>query len=121
MLELAAPAWHCSLTQAETSDIERVQKSALHIVLGNRYISYKNALNLVKLETLEERRVKLSLKFGLKAEKHDKFRHWFKANNTDVNTRQVKPRYHEVKARLKRFRNSPIAYLTRLLNEHHKK
>ena len=121
VLELAVPAWHCSLTQAETKDIERVQKSALHIVLGNEYTSYRHALDVVKLETLEQRRVKLSLKFGLKAEKHKKFRHWFKRNNIDVNTRQIKPRYSEVKARLQRFRNSPIAYLTRLLNEHHKK
>ena len=90
-------------------------------MLGNEYISYRYALNVVKLETLEQRRVKLSLKFGLKAEKHKKFRHWFKRNNIDVNTRQIKPRYSEVNARLQRFRNSPIAYLTRLLNEHHKK
>ena len=85
--ELGVQAWHCSRTQGETRDIERVQKSALHIVLGNKYISYKHALEFVKLETLEQRRVKLSLKFALKAEKHKKFRHWFKMNSIDVNTR----------------------------------
>ena len=49
VLELGVPACHCSLTQAETRDIEWVQKSTLHIVLGNEYISYRHALDVVKL------------------------------------------------------------------------
>ena len=117
VLELAVPAWHNRLTQTESQDIERVQKNALHIVLDSDYLSYKNALNTVKLETLEQRRVKLSLKFARKAEKHPKFSKWFNLNEVNVNTRQSKPKYQEVKARLNRFKQSPIAYLTRLLNE----
>ena len=75
---------------AERVDIERVQKSALHIVLGNGYISYDNALKISNLETLEKRRDKLSLKFALKAEKHQKFKKWFKLNQKVLNTRNKK-------------------------------
>ena len=121
VLELAAPVWHGRLSQADRQDIERVQKSALHIVLDSDYLSYKNALDIVKLETLENRRVKLCLKFAKKAEKHHKFKKWFKPTVNNVNTRQKKQKYCEVKARLNRFKQSPIAYLTRLLNTHYLK
>ena len=39
ILELAVPAWHGAPSQADRMEIERVQKAALHIVLGNEYIS----------------------------------------------------------------------------------
>ena len=68
ILELAVPAWQGSLTQAEKQDLERVQKCACHIILGETYDSYKNALSLLKLDTLESRRKKLALKFALKSE-----------------------------------------------------
>ena len=65
------------------------------------------------LETLEKRRDKLSLKFALKAEKHQKFKKWFKLNEKIINTRNKKPKYCEVKAKLQRFKSIPIAYLTK--------
>ena len=34
VLELAAPAWHSGLTKAQLESIERIQKTALKIVLG---------------------------------------------------------------------------------------
>ena len=59
ILEFGAPAWHSGITNQERVDIERVQKVALHIILGQKYENYKNALELTNLETLEERRDKL--------------------------------------------------------------
>jgi hypothetical protein len=44
VLELAVPAWQSSISQAEKIDIERVQKSACHIILGENYESYRSAL-----------------------------------------------------------------------------
>ena len=41
ILELAAPAWQGSITQAERIALERVQKCACYIIPGNDYISYK--------------------------------------------------------------------------------
>ena len=37
ILELAVPAWQGSLSQAEKLDLERVQKAACHIILGDSY------------------------------------------------------------------------------------
>ena len=59
-------------------DRERIQKVALHIILGEQYDNYKNALKLTNLETLEARRKKLCIKFAKKAERNEKHMHWFK-------------------------------------------
>jgi len=101
--------------------IERVQKCACYIILGNQYTSYKNALKLLDLETLESRRRKLSLKFAIKASKHSKFKAWFKPNVNNVNTRLEKPKFCDVKSNHVRYEKSAISYLTKLLNEHYKK
>ena len=37
--------WHSGLTEKNKRDLERVQKSALKIILKDRYIKYKNALD----------------------------------------------------------------------------
>ena len=121
VLELAVPAWQSSISQAEKIEIERVQKSACHIILGRNYESYKSALKTLGLDSLETRRNQLCLRFGIKAEKHEKFRHWFKLNGQTVNTRQDKFKYCEVQARLGRFKKSPISFLTNMLNAHHNK
>ena len=56
VLELAVPAWHCSLTVTDKLSIERVQKAALQVILGETYSSYSSALDIVNLQTLEQRR-----------------------------------------------------------------
>ena len=58
------PAWNGAITKDEIIKIERVQKVALHIILGEQYGSYKDAREKTKLETLEVRRENLSLKFA---------------------------------------------------------
>ena len=121
VLELAVPAWQGNLSQTDKINIERVQKSALHIILGDEYISYKNAIKTLDVDDLETRRNQLCLKFGKKCEKSDKFRKWFKFNTQTVNTRQEKTKYVKVRARLSRLEKSPISFLTNMLNHHYSK
>ena len=59
ILEHLAPVWHNSLSVEKSQDLERVQKSALRIMLGKKYTSYSRALLLTGLDSLEKRRVKL--------------------------------------------------------------
>jgi hypothetical protein len=117
ILEYAAPVWHSSLTQEDRLKLERVQKSALHIILGDKYKSYKHALKLTGTKTLFERRRKICLKFAKKALKHQKFRNWFKPNTSEMNTRQEQLKFKEVFCRTDRYEDSPISYLTNLLNQ----
>ena len=121
VLELAVPAWQGYISHSDKANIERVQKSLCHIILGDEYFSYRNALGLLSLETLDNRRNKLCLKFAKKCEKHEKFKHWFKLNNNNVNTRSEKLKYCQVQARLTRFEKSPISFITNMLNEHYRK
>ena len=78
VLEFGSPVWNSSITHAEVVEIERVQKSFCKIILGENYVSYNHAMKNFGLESLESRRENLALRFALKAEKHQKFKHWFK-------------------------------------------
>ena len=55
-LEHSSVVWHSSLTEQQKSDLERVQRSALKVIPGNKYESYQKALNILDLEPLEQRR-----------------------------------------------------------------
>ena len=68
---------HSSITVENREDLERVQKTVLKIILGLRYKSYQNALDILELETLEKRREKLCLNFARKASKHPNARTCF--------------------------------------------
>ena len=120
VLELAVPAWQGGISQAERTDLERVQKSASHIILGDLYTSYKCALKDLNLDSLESRRNKLTLKFALKSEKNQKFKSWFKTATKSVYTRSKLMKYFDVKANHNRFERSPLSFITKILNLHHK-
>ena len=121
VLELAVPAWQPSLTKEAKVNLERVQKSACHIILGKAYQSYTNALEYLGLDTLENRRIKLCYNFALKSEKHIKLKSWYKPAKKYINTRLDTNKYCDVRANHTRFANSPLSYLTRILNKHHNK
>ena len=72
VLELAVPAWHSSITSSERADIERVQKTAAHVILWMDYRTYASALELLDYEILEAWRAKLCTKFVTKSAKHAK-------------------------------------------------
>jgi hypothetical protein len=54
-LEQSAVVWHLSLTEENISDLERVQKLAVKIILGQKYQNYEK----LGIETLEERKKNL--------------------------------------------------------------
>ena len=118
--EFAAPVWNGAITNVEKNDIERTQKGALHIILGDQYGDFRNALNMTNLESLEVRRTKLCVKFAKKAENNEKHKHWF-IPKPKINTRQADFQYRKPIARTSRLMDSPICYLTNLLNSHYKK
>ena len=63
-LEQSAVVWHSSLSEDNKSDLERVQKSALKIILRENYKGYIQALVALGIESLSDRREKLCLKFA---------------------------------------------------------
>ena len=119
LLEQSATVWHSSLTQENEEDLERVQKSALKIILQERYQNYPHALNKLELETLKDRREQLCMNFAFKCLKNPRFKDMFPLNNKshEMNTR-VEDKYEVQFALTNRLKNSPIVYMQRLLNEH---
>ena len=113
VLEMAAPAWSPGLTISHSLQIERVQKAAFAIILGEEYTSYSRALLKLNMETLSVRRQGLCLSFAKKALKNEKFSKWFCNNGTDGADVQLS----DVKTRTKRYLKSPLPYLTGLLNQ----
>ena len=77
ILEQSCVVWHSSLTQENCEDLERVQKSAIRIILGKSYENYEDGLKKVDLESLEDRRKNLSLKFATKSLKNEKTKPMF--------------------------------------------
>ena len=118
ILEFAVPVWNSLMTGEHVLQLERIQKSALHIVLGDRYSSYSNALKLSGLDKLSDRRRKLCLTFAKKAQKHKKFTNWFKPNTRRANNRQETKKFCQVYCKTSRFDKSPISSLTKMLNQY---
>ena len=116
MLEYSCVVWHSSITEEENRSIERVQKTALRIILGEDYSDYSSALELAGLSTLTERRTHLSLNFAKNCLKSDKSSDLFPLNVKTVNTRPHE-KYYVTPARTDRLATSTIPYLQRLLNQ----
>ena len=98
------------------TQIEQIE-SALCVILGSSYISYKEAYEELDIKTLAVRRKELSIKFAKKASKHPINQTWFIKNPTETTTRTKKPTFKPACTRTYRFRKSAIPYLTNLLNE----
>ena len=96
VLWLGAPAWFCQTTQQERKDIDRVAKVGLRIIFGEFYGG-----------------------FAAKNARSSKFSKWFQpAARKTTNTRSVKNSqiYENVPARTARYGQSPIPYLTNIIN-----
>lgn len=117
VIEFAVPVWAPGLTKIQANRIERVQKTAVRIILGDTYISYKKGLAKLKLQTLAQRREKLCVKFTTKATKHPRFNTWFCNNDSKkTHTRSKWNKYKSVLTRTRRYQKSPIPYLTEIAN-----
>ena len=117
-LEQSCTIWHSSLTEDNANDLERVQKCALKIILKENYKNYQHALNLLELDSLENRREFLCLKFAKKSLKNKKMKSVFIPNKKshEMNTRN-EFKFNINNANTTRLQNSPIIYMQRLLNE----
>ena len=116
-LEQSAVLWHSSLTQNCEINLERVQKSALKVILGDKYIDYGNALKVMKLQSLKERRDELCLKFARKCLQVPKFLNMFPRSHHDHTMVKRRSESFQVKRGLtERLRKSAIPHMQRLLN-----
>ena len=110
--------WHSSLSQKNRDDLERVQKSAVRCILGINYKGYEDALEKLRLVTLEERREQMCLKFAKQCLKLDKFKLLFPRYQSSHVMQKRFPEYYKiVRAQTERFKKSAIPSMLRMLNE----
>ena len=121
--EYCAVAFHSSLTVAQATDIERIQKTSLKVILGENYIDYPAALEMSGLQTLHDRREKRCLDFALKSLKHPVNRRMFPFNsNLGGEGAEIRDREtFEVNfARTEKYRMSAVPFCQRKLNDYFK-
>ena len=116
ILEQSCQVWNFSLTEQNPEDLERVQKCALKIILGENYLSYESALEDLNLSDLKSRRNLLCEKFAIKCTENDKTKHMFKRNHKLIKTKNQE-RYHVDFAKTERYKNSSLPQTQRLLNK----
>ena len=114
VLEYAVPVWHSGLTHHQSNQIERVQKQALRIILDQNYINYEVACTIFSIEPLYLRRIQLCINFA-KTDLKRKQSLFLKAPNNSL-TRRVPKLVKELKCRTKRYQNSSMPYLSKLIN-----
>ena len=118
ILEFGVVVWQSGLTVKMRDQLERIQKICINIILfeAGLNVSYRIGCTLLNLEPLHLRRQDLCVKFIQKASLDSRHSDLFVRNNVKINTRKKKPIFKEYTCRNKRFFDSPLCYLTRLLN-----
>ena len=121
-LEQSAAVWSSSLTQENINDLERVQKSAVRIIIGKQYESYTETLKELDMKRLSERRDLICLKFAKTSLRLENFKKLFpvQKNIHDMKTRQHE-KYHVIRSYGKRYAVSAIPSMQLLLNKEHRK
>ena len=117
VLEQNCQVWHYSLSIDDSTSLERVQKVACRVILQDKYLSYEHALEVCELETLQERRKKLCLKFAKKCTQHPQAASMFPLNKQDNYSTRFHEKYYVQPASTERLKNSAIPQLQRALNE----
>ena len=117
-LEQSAVVWYSSLTQKCKNKLERVQKSALRIILGDQFVSYKDALKVLNLQSLDERRESLCLGFAKKCLQEKKFKSMFpKKHQVHNMEKRTNEKFIIRRSFTERHRKSAIPFMQRLLNK----
>ena len=119
VLEYNSNVWFSSLTNEERENIERVQRVACKIILKEDYINYNEALKMLNLQTLSDRRQMLAGRFANKCVKNERFCNLFPlAKNTKTRSND---KYAEMFSDTCRLKDSSLPAMRRILNKEGKK
>ena len=122
LLDQSAVVWHSSLSKKNERDLERIQKVAVKMILGKSYLNYNDGLQKLRLKKLNLRRQNICLNFAKKCLKNNKVKHFFNESyKIHKMNKRSKNIFKEKRSRTKRFQQSAIPYMTRLLNNDCKK
>ena len=118
VLEQSSVVWGSSLSSENTIDLERTQKCFVKLLLKNKYKTYEDGLIQLNLQTLEQRRQDLSLKFANDCTKQDKFKSLF-PENIDHRITRHSEKFQVPFSNTDRMRKSSIVNMKNQLNIEH--
>ena len=117
-VEINTPLWTFSISQKLSDKIEKLQKSAVYIMLPllgkHTNLHYNNIIEIMGLDLLKERRLLLSDEFVRKMFKHPEHRKMFtlcEGRTTRAGRKVIVPQ-----GKTRRYQNSSIPSLAELLN-----
>ena len=114
--------WNSGLTKNQINELEKIQKVALKIILGEHYISYDVACTLMNVMPLKYRRSDLCTSFAIKLYRSHRRTEFFVPAIKHVKTRTKNQNLViEQKCNTKRAYNAPHNYLARLINQNSEK
>ena len=116
-LEHSSVVWHSRITQDERDDLERIQKAAVKLIIGNSYENYDEALAWLNMKSLNQRRKELCLKFAKSCLKNYKVKSFFPLNDTNEKNTRNHELYKVNFANRMRYKNSTIPSMQRSLNK----
>ena len=110
------------ITQSESNMLERCLKTGVHLILQDKYLSFGNALNIAKMQSLKNRRIIQMTKFAKHALKSEKHSTWFEqiGPQTAMLTRNRHvPILKQVQCRTQRYAHQrSIPIMTKILSWH---
>ena len=117
VLEFSCVVWGSSLTKENIQTIERVQKVSVNLILKNRFKTYRQNFEVLKLTTLHERRQLLALSFAKSCVKSEIGKNMFQENKNSDKLLRQKEKYSVPRCFTNIMKNSAIPFMTSLLNE----
>ena len=119
MLEYASPVWNSGLTQDQNIRLERIQRRALRIIYQNDFTDYNATLALSNLDTLEQRRKDLSLRFFKSTlSSTNQFQNFLpKQQQRSTRVLRKTQKIPQLRCKTKRMQTSPIPSLIQLYND----
>ena len=118
LIEQSAVVWHSSLTEDNRNDLERIQKTACKIILGDQFKHYEQALLQLDLDNLHDRRTLLCLNFARKSCKNPKTSIMFPRNHKKHKMETRSPEDFQAQhANTERLLKSSIIYMQNLMND----
>ena len=116
-LDHSSVVWHSRITKKNAEELERVQKSAVKIILKNKYQDYQKSLKYLNIDELSTRRDKFNLKFAKGCLKNPKVNNFFPLKTNMKATRRAN-KYKINFANNERYKKSTIPSMQRILNNH---
>ena len=119
--EFAVPYWGPMISKEETRRLERIQRTAVHVIMGENFTNYSEAIKECNLERLDKRRNDLIERFAVNTADNPKFKHWFKENSpSKKNNRNRMSKLKPVTTRTEKYKKSAIPRMTEILNNREK-